>query len=254
VDEALQAARDGDDEAAWSWVGEDADERACQHAGRVDRLAADVDLHTRLALIGFSGPEYREFQTELVRYGLDVMTGWLRTGKIFIKIAEAGYGLPRPPEGALDRDAQDELAMETVATALRRFHDDVLLRGKWDPRRGARLTTFFIGQCKIRFANIYRTWLEREVSRERRLDLADEHAHLQRPAAAIDGPEWRAVARGYIRRGVRGVRDPRVHRALQLIASDHTHAEIAADLGMSEKGVERMLANNRNRLRRLGIA
>jgi hypothetical protein len=29
------------------------------------------------------------------------------------------------------------------------------------------------------------------------------------------------------------VRDPRVHRALQLIASDHAHAEIAADLGMS---------------------
>jgi hypothetical protein len=52
-------------------------------------------------------------------------------------------------------------------------------------------------------------------------------------SSAVDRPEWQAVARAYIRRGVRGVRDPRVHRALQLIASDHSHAEIAADLGMS---------------------
>lgn len=70
----------------------------------------------------------------------------------------------------------------------------------------------------------------------------------------MDGPEWQAVARGYIRRGMRGIHDPKVHRALELIAADHSQAEIAHDLGMSEKGVERMLANQRTRLRKLGIA
>lgn len=126
-EQALQAARDGRDESAWSWVGED-DDRARAHGDKLDRLAADVDLHTRLALVGFTGPEYAEFQTELTRYGLDVMTGWLRTGKIFAKMQQAGYGLPRPPEGVLDHDAQDELAGETVTVALARFHHDVLLR------------------------------------------------------------------------------------------------------------------------------
>ncbi|MHA6631829.1 hypothetical protein ACU61A_40905 [Pseudonocardia sichuanensis] len=252
-EQALQAARDGRDESAWSWVGEDDDDRGRAHGDKLDRLAADVDLHTRLALVGFTGPEYAEFQTELTRYGLDVMTGWLRTGKIFAKMQQAGYGLPRPPEGVLDRDAQDELAGETVTVALARFHHDVLLRRRWDPRKGARLTTFFVGQCKIRFANIYRAWLDKELPSTRLVDPADDPT-LDVAAPAVDGPEWRAVARGYIRRGVRGIRDPRVHRAFELIAADHSQAEIAHDLGMSEKGVERMLANQRTRLRKLGIA
>ncbi|MGH4022038.1 MAG: hypothetical protein ACRDT0_22940 [Pseudonocardiaceae bacterium] len=98
-EEALQAARDGSDESAWSWVGEADDERARAHGDKLDRLAADVDLHTRLALIGFTGPDYEEFQTELTRYGLDVMTGWLRTGKVFTKMREANYGLPPPADG-----------------------------------------------------------------------------------------------------------------------------------------------------------
>ena len=221
---------------------------------KIDRLAADVDLHMRLALIGFTGPEYREFQTELTRYGLDVMTGWLRTGKIFAKMREARLGIAHPPDGALDRDAQDELAGETVAVALDRFHRDVLLCGKWDPRKGASLTTYFVGQCKIRFANIYRAWLEKETGGAALIDPTTADPRLDTSTAAIDSPEWKAVARGYIRRGTRAVRDPRIHRALELIAADHTQAEIAADLGLTEKTVERMLANNRDRIRKLGIA
>jgi phosphoribosylformylglycinamidine (FGAM) synthase PurS component len=78
--------------------------------------------------------------------------------------------------------------------------------------------------------------------------------YLESPTAAVDSPEWKAVARSYIRRGVRTVRDPRIHRALELIARDHTQAEIAAELDMTEKAVERMLANQRTRIRKLGIA
>lgn len=46
----------------------------------------------------------------------------------------------------------------------------------------------------------------------------------------------------------------RGHRALELIADDHTQAEIAADLGVSVRAVERMLANDRDRIRKLGVA
>lgn len=258
LEQALQAARVGENESAWSWVGDDGsegDDRARVHTERVERRVADYELHTRLALAGFAGAEYEEFRTELTRYGLDVMIGWLRTGKIFPKMREAGYGLPGAPTGSLDRDAQDELAYETVATALDHFHHRVLLRGGWDPRRGARLTTFFIGQCKIRFANIYRTWLDKEVRTA--LPVAPEHyelLHANHAPVLAESPEWRAVARGYIRRGMRAVNDPRLHRAMELIAADNTQAEIAEDLDITEKAVERMLANNRDRIRKLGIA
>lgn len=272
VADALQAARHGRDESAYSWVGEDDDQRAQEHAAQLDqfaarvdvraqeqadrlaRLAADVDIHTRLALIGFTGSEYEEFKNELARYGVDVMTGWLRTGKIFPKMREAGYGLPAPPEGALDRDAQDELAGETVTVALHRFHHDVLLRRRWDPTKGARLTTFFIGQCKIRFANIYRAWLEKEVPSDMLLDPATDDSRLHRQTSVVDSPEWKAVARSYIRRGTRAINDPRAHRALEMIARDRPQAEIARELGMTEKAVERMMANQRARIARLGIA
>ncbi|QJY51152.1 hypothetical protein [Pseudonocardia broussonetiae] len=249
-DEPLQPARDDAD------VDHEGDEDEATRARRekIERLAADVDLHLRLALIGFTGPEYHEFQTELTRYGLDVMTGWLRSGKIFAKMHDARLGIAHPREGALDHDAQDELAGETVAIALHRFHHDVLLRGKWDPRKGASLTTYFIGQCKIRFANIYRSWLEKETGGARLIDPTAADPRMNTPTATIDSPEWKAVARGYIRRGTRAVRDPRVHRVLELIATDHTQAEIAVDLGVSEKAIERMLANNRDRIRKLGIA
>lgn len=101
------------------------------------------------------------------------MTGWLRTGKIFAKMRDAGLGVAVPPDGALDRDAQDELAGETVAAALHRFHHEVLLRGQWKPAKGARLTTFFVGQCKLRFANIYRAWLDKELASEAAFDPTD---------------------------------------------------------------------------------
>jgi DNA-binding phage protein len=272
VAEALQAARRGRDESAWTWVGEDDDQRALAHAERLDcsweqvdahaeenaeriaRLAADVDIHLRLALIGFTGREYEEFKNELTRYGLDVMTGWLRTGKIFTKMREAGFGLPLPPDGALDRDAQDELAGETVTMALYRFHHDVLLGRRWDPSKGARLTTFFIGQCKIRFANIYRAWLDKEVPSKMLFDPAADDSLLDSMAPAVDSPEWKAVARSYVRRGVRAINDHRVHRALEMIARDRPQSEIARELGMTEKAVERMLANQRARIVKLGIA
>jgi hypothetical protein len=61
------------------------------------------------------------------------MTGWLRTGKILANMRDARLGIAHP-EGALDRDPAS--APRNVAVALHRFHHDVLLRGKWDPRKG----------------------------------------------------------------------------------------------------------------------
>jgi hypothetical protein len=90
----------------------------------------------------------------------------MRRRLIFQRVRERGYGgLPDPPDGAHDDpDTVAELAQETVAKALRHFHDDVLVPGKWDSRRGATLRTYFIGQCLIRFANIYRRWWRRGLA------------------------------------------------------------------------------------------
>ncbi|MGH4022037.1 MAG: hypothetical protein ACRDT0_22935 [Pseudonocardiaceae bacterium] len=74
-----------------------------------------------------------------------------------------------------------------------------------------------------------------------------EDPRLDASSTAVDGPEWKAVARAYIRRGVRRIGDPRAHRALELIASDHTQAEIAVELGMTEKAARAAAATGRIR-------
>lgn len=93
-DEAVQPAQD---DVVDEHERDDEDEATRARREKIERLAADVDLHMRLALIGFTGPEYHEFQTELTRYGLDVMTGWLRTGKIFAKMRDARLGIAHHP-------------------------------------------------------------------------------------------------------------------------------------------------------------
>jgi hypothetical protein len=132
---------------------------------RRQRIADDVNLITWLALNGFEGPSYEEFASELAKYGFAVIKAWIMKGVIFVRCREKGLGgLAEPPLGVLtERDVADELASETVAKALRHFRDDVLMTARWDAARGASIKTFFIGQCLIRFPNIYRSWLINEV-------------------------------------------------------------------------------------------
>ena len=61
-------------------------------ADTVDRLAGDVDLITSLALGGYTGRDWSVFSTELARYGMAVVGGWMRHGLILERCRERGYG------------------------------------------------------------------------------------------------------------------------------------------------------------------
>lgn len=224
-----------------------------ESAQRLDRrLEADQDLITTLALQGFEGPDYAVFETELAKYGIDVIIGWLRRGVIFAKCRERGYGgLPPPPTGLVRGDDVEELAYETVAKALWHFRHDVLLRNRWVASRGATVKTFFVGQCLMRFANIYRVWHKNEKRRERVVDPHEAYDLADQPS---DGPEAQVVERSEILRWLRMVKDERVQAALILTAAGVPQWQIAARMDVTEKAVERMLANHRTRMRKLGIA
>jgi hypothetical protein len=58
-------------------------------ADNVDRLAADDELIQMLAFGGFDGKEWEYFSTELARYGMAVIGGWMRRGMIFSKCKAA---------------------------------------------------------------------------------------------------------------------------------------------------------------------
>jgi DNA-directed RNA polymerase specialized sigma24 family protein len=237
-----------------SWLAEfagtcedhDLDE-AVRALRRRDRLVEDAELVDWLRRSNFTGRDYDLFATELARYGYAVAVAWIRQGAIFGKCRERGAGLPEPPPGTLSRpDVAEELANETVAKALNTFRNTVLIPGRWNPARGASLKTFFIGQCLIRFPNIYRAWLKTELHHDL---LIDELAIFDRPARG--GPPTDPAQLAVIRQELdtligdapRGTRP-----MLELLLAGHTRAEVAAQLGVTENAVQKALAYYRKRL------
>jgi len=230
-----------------AWLDELEDTDA---ARRLERLTGDVDLLTLLALQGYEGADYDVFASELAKYGLAVVSSWMRRGTIFARCRERGFGgLPPPPDRAFrDPDTVDGLAGETVAKALKHFRTDVLLQQKWTSAGGATVKTFFVGQCLIRFANVYRAWRRQETG----LPVPAGLAGMRELAdSSCSGPEEAAVMWQMSMHGLRHATTDQVRRVLVLTAADLPQAEIAARLAMTEKGVERALAYHHERMRRL---
>ena len=163
---------------------------ATKEAERLERLAADIELVDRLMWAGYEGAEWEQFRTELARYGIVVVTSWIRSGRIFSECARRGFsGLRRRP--GLAEDAL-ELAGETNASALSYFRTKVLVPRVWNPTRGASISTFFVGACVLHFPNVYRRWL-REAGRDQlhpterdpALILEDD-SHYARPDQQVE--------------------------------------------------------------------
>jgi hypothetical protein len=152
----------------------------------LERLRYDVDTVLQLQLRSYSDESWKPVANALAEYGYGVMKGWLFTRRIYSEVARGGFGsLPRCPESWLDEDTIQELAAETVAKALYYFKFEVLIKNKWDPTRGASLATFFVGQCKRQFANVYTVWRNDRADHEGQVcydPLAWEPIHLDNPS------------------------------------------------------------------------
>lgn len=229
--------------AAWA-----ADADRDRAGERLARLEGDRDLAAALQEAGFVGRDYGLFAGEIARYGLAVLTAWIYRGEIFAKVKAKGFGAlePEPYHGALIEDAQS-LADETVTLALRAFRDRVLVPGKWDPSKGASLRTFFIGQCLLQFANVYRRWV-REVRRSYTAAMElDAFEDIETPQDREPGHQ--AALKDELRRVLGRITDIRARDAFYLQAIGHSQAEIAARLQMTPKAVGSAMARARRQAR-----
>lgn len=144
-------------------------------AEHLERLRYDIDTVLQLQLRSWSDEAWEPVASALAEYGFGVIKGWLHNGQIFAEVARTGYGaLRRCPRHWLDDDTIEELASLTVAEALRYFKLEVLMKGKWEAAKGASLATFFIGQCKFKFANVYTVWHHDEEDHRLHIDLNGE--------------------------------------------------------------------------------
>lgn len=246
--EGATPAGAGDSSVPASWLIEFERDEAARN---LTRLMGDLALLEAIKSAGFVGRDYDEFEGQLIKYGTGVLGGWCGRGLILAKVKEKyGWTLPPPPDGAFVGEAIDSVVMETVAIAIVRFRDDVLCRGVWNPRRGASLNTFFVGQCLIRFPAVYRRWLREEagdgtVAGGSALDLE----LLGQLSTQMLSPEQLVLKKTEAETALQRIPDARVRVALILENDGYTQEEIAGRLGVTTKTVERMLANSRSRMR-----
>jgi DNA-directed RNA polymerase specialized sigma24 family protein len=199
----------------------------------IDRLIEDADLLLELQLCGFEGREWERFRNRLARYGFQVIRAWCVNGRIFRECRrKMGPKSPRAPKRALSLDEAAEVAAETVARALNYFVDEVLRRHRWDPRKGASLSTFFVGACILSFPN--------ELSRLRAeykplpLGPGEDIPHTVFSADAIIAA-----------REVLDAMKPRARTVVLRHGAGFTYKEIAQRTGLTVKGVDTLLTRRR---------
>lgn len=199
-------------------------------AERLDRARRGPRSRRRVRPQRVRGRGLGVLQNELARYGLAVIGAWLRRGAMRVKCAEKRIQATDLPTWAReDPMTVGSVACETVADAIIRFRDDVLIPGVWDATKGASLRTFFIGQCMRRYPNAYQRWSRHELPQasddpEQELEVV---AHLGQ-VCGVEDDVIRSHTASLI---LRGASIERAARALALGACGYPNSAIAADLG-----------------------
>lgn len=191
-------------------------------AQRLAELTADRELLDRLMWSGYGGHDYNRFADRLARYGYAVIHAWCCNELIFARCAAKGLSLHR---ARIRPDDAAELAMETVAVALKKFRETVLIPRKWDHTRGASLNTFFVGQCLLRFPNVYRRWYRES----RPLELVEcvETPFDRSERDFASDPEHRSVLRSEAASALDDIDDVLTRAIVTLKAEDRTNEEVA---------------------------
>lgn len=211
-----------------------------------NRLLGDIELVDRLKEENFAGPLWEMFKSELVAYALPVMESFIRSGRIFQMVAERGRPVPKP-EWFTPDDA-DEIVADVVFEGLTLFSAQ-LRNNSWNPDGGATLATYMTGSCVLSFPNVFRRF-ERSHSRwSAHSFVADVNEfrsvfYVRTERSAEDT----VLAQYSVRSALADLSDAR-QRLIAMTALEMSQAEIAKELGISRKAVERQLSRARTELR-----
>ncbi|MCL6737419.1 RNA polymerase sigma factor [Streptomyces neyagawaensis] len=204
------------------------------------RLRTDRLLLEELVACGFTGSLHEAFRNELARYGMDVLTAWIRSGKIARLCRERGRPTSIEELRTMQwgTDELSELAIETVAHGIRYFYAEVLHPGRWKPERKATLKTFFVGSCVLQFPNAYRRWLRDSYQWRQMVDSAGLLDDLHLHGGEDDQTAPPVISRLYVDHLLERVTDPQTRAAAHLVSWGYTYAEAGEQVGLSERAVE----------------
>ncbi|GAB2740617.1 hypothetical protein [Amycolatopsis magusensis] len=193
------------------------------------RLLHDQRLRDALATDNFQGHGWDRFANDLAGYGLAVITAWIHTGHIFAECRRRNLTVGSIP--ALDAHDCEELASDTVATAMIRFRDKALIGGKWNSAGGASLSTYFIGACVFAFHDRFAHWrnqhIRRRTTQELRPPSDAETEAAFRASPAYRAPEPTVITNMMIEAAFDRIDNSRLEFAIRLHTEGYSLAEIA---------------------------
>ncbi|MFE3060843.1 hypothetical protein [Nocardia sp. NPDC059239] len=214
----------------------------------------DAELVTAVAAAGFKGQLRVSLEHQLWLYGWRVLRAMVRDLSI-LRVHTALPPMSVSPDDytTLHNSAEhrEELVIDTLALAVP-FMVEQLRKGRWDPQRSATLGTYFITACAIQFRDSYRSWHKARV-RQIREGLAGIEAEVFDYEHRPD--PYDVVSDRF-----------RLHRILKTatleerficmgILADRPRADIAEDMGITEKALEGRMYRLRQRAwKNLGAA
>ncbi|MCZ4120216.1 hypothetical protein [Streptomyces sp. H39-S7] len=229
-------------------LGAEADEQT-----RARRRQLDGKIVEKLRADGFEGENYQKVVHRLSEYGYHTMTKWTASGEVFVRAREVGRPVPTDKISvAWTREDRDGVVVDSVLGGLHVFRTYGLVQGRWSPKGGANLDTYFIGAVIRAFPRIYIRWFDNDQQEQAQLDYASSDGPADPFALVPDqratDPIHVAVTHDYVSRLLPLVKDPQVREGLGWRALGYTQAEAAQRVGLTEKALERRLGRLRERL------
>ncbi|MBK0372642.1 sigma-70 family RNA polymerase sigma factor [Streptomyces sp. RB110-1] len=221
-------------------------EAATQDAQRITEDAAAYDM---LAAADFSGIAWELMADTLAAYAYPVAMNWLYTGEIVTLCAARQRPVTRTPHDwdalTADHDEREELVCETIARALRTFREHALIKGRWSPKGGASLKTYFIGAVLGEFSAVYSRWAS---ERSRRPPcIPDGMESLQALPADHRTTEDEIIGRTAVRTFLVGITDETTRTAVVLSMMGYSRQEVGEHLNMSAAAVTMRLSRLRRK-------
>ncbi|MFN6122010.1 MAG: RNA polymerase sigma factor [Actinomycetes bacterium] len=218
--------------------------RSRSEARRIRTLEADTALMLELSVQGYHGHAWATVADALVAYAWAVIGAWVNTGIIHARCRSKGIHVSDPAAARrLHPHEAEELVSDTVSHALIHFRDHVLANGRWDPAKGASLSTFFIGNCLLQYPNVYRRWRRTQTARPG--PLPDGHD----PPTSRSLPERTLAEAEGTRELLDLVRSDAAREILQLQIDGYSEDEIAEITGLTVGAIESLVYRERKRIR-----
>ena len=217
------------------------------HADQHDEDQRDEALVLALRACRCQGPVWVEARERLARYGVGTLRRLLRDSqRLTLATAALGRAVRLSAEEidllATQPATTDRLVGDAVVMGVQLFREHAVLAEAWQPHGGARLATYFVNGCLLSLPNLVRSW-RRSRTREEVLLPREPDAFDRSPLSGRGGgdPLTALVAHEDVARTVEWLGPVLARAALLRLGSTMTWAEIAGELGLPPKRLERML-------------